>query len=132
MQKLNTSCEIQKDRLILQEKEELRAVGQSRKSKLQFVHPEPLFWNFPNTLCFYPSLHSALKHLAAVNTTAGQNPAGKKESIINKSSKKYFYPAYNTKTSFKGADQMSNQYCNALLLFFILLFTLLIEKEMAY
>lgn len=58
---------------------------------------------------------------------------GKKESIINKSSKKYFYCAYNTEISFKGTYQMSDKYCNALFVFFLLVFTpLMIEKEMAY
>lgn len=133
MQKLNTSFEIRKDRLILRKKEELVSIWQHSKSKLQLFHHEPLFWNFPNTVSVFILQYSALKHLAAVNMTAGQNPAGKKESIINKSSKKYFYRAYNTEISFKGTYQMSDKYCNALFVFFLLVFTpLMIEKEMAY
>lgn len=50
-------------------------------------------------------MQAGLKHLAAVNITAGQNPAEKNKSIINQSLKKYFYPAFNTEVSFKGVYQ---------------------------
>lgn len=78
-------------------------------------------------------MQAGLKHLAAVNITAGQKPAEKNKSIINQSLKKYFYPAFNTEVSFKGVYQKSCKYCNALFVFILLLFTpLMIGKEIAY
>jgi len=59
MLKLNTSCEIKKDRLILREKEELISIWQCSKNKSQLFHHDLYSETFPilTLFLFFNTLH---------------------------------------------------------------------------
>lgn len=113
----------------LQEKEELTATGESWKSKLQFVHPEPLFWNFPNTVSVF-ILHYTLHWniLQLLILLQDRIQLGKRKALLTSHQRNIS----TRHTIWKLHLKAQTKYCNALILFFILSFTLLmIEKEMA-